>query len=405
MPGLPVIPEVDQRGYDSYARQLAKRRRMHNAGNAWVTSNGSRYNARSVPRRAVKPDYFGLDNSMKKLSINKPRKWRTADDDDDKNHRLAWQSTTNKDKNRNENEDEKQGDEEDRRSVACVDRNVLRRNRSSRYAKYKYPEKFHHGFRSEHSQLEENIPQCLRKYPCYGNQPVRQDCAYNPIRSVTQLNVHSIKSQGLPHPNPNGTITKRRRPTSAPPRTMTSHAGSANSSFHKSNSFMRTNSARSGSSAGGRQRPQTAIGHRGQELMREDLERNGSFEYSYEEEGPTHVTLEVLDSDDEQNTISGFNDDPRDRSSARDPLSFRSSIDSNCDSFMGRGMADAQRPEPEGTPRNDDDESHQETTKGKVVSDAEEVASDSAHSEDHNDYVYSDRESESAKSVDSEPYF
>jgi hypothetical protein len=141
----------------------------------------------------------------------------------------------------------------------------------------------------------------------------------------------------------------------------------------------------------------------------EDLERNGSFEYSYEEEESTHVTLEVIDSDDDQHDVNGFNGDVRERRRSRDQPSAINSTNGNNSSdndqtqrWERSNMADSE-PDIE---TESDETSRDKTISERIgkasVSDAEEVASNTEYSVEYDDYVYSDVESESAKSVDSE---
>ncbi|KAK2165237.1 hypothetical protein LSH36_53g07030 [Paralvinella palmiformis] len=325
MPELPVIPEVISESYDGYARHVTKRR------HARRPSPNKARKMNMATSREPQPDYFGLDNSMKNLTLSKPRKWRTRESGN--GQKATKQSTSNKEKRTN--------DDEDKSSVASCDKHLLRKGRSFLHTKFKYPEKYHHPSRTINVQLEENIPQCLRKSPRYSNLPIRQACCYKPVRSVTQLRVHSVLSNCLPHPAPEQTLTRKRRPLSAPPRSLTSSFNGSSAFGHQRSSFENPASGRRHST-----NDKTAIQHVTFDKTGDDVERNASFEYRYdeEEEEETHVTLEVEESDEEKNGAS----QRKSSDSSQDAMEHGNSIDlQNVESDLddNRGFSEMQSKE------------------------------------------------------------
>ena len=143
---------------------------------------------------------------IKSMNFKTSRKWREKSPDADakgKGHRqsppprrvVAW-----KDKNEDEQRQKQQEKERSKRENTQKQPVIKsRHNRSSNFTKFKYPQQYHYGSSASRVNfLERNIPQCLRRGPRYANQPVRQNCNFNPVNSVTHLKWHSIRSNSLP---------------------------------------------------------------------------------------------------------------------------------------------------------------------------------------------------------------
>ena len=91
----------------------------------------------------------------------------------------------------------------------------VRRKRTTRFNRFKYPERLHYRALPNTHELESRIPFCMRQFPKYTRLPLRQNCVYKPWGSVSYSYGHATGSACLPHPRRGE--AKVERPASAPP--------------------------------------------------------------------------------------------------------------------------------------------------------------------------------------------
>ena len=242
------------------------------------TTSSNKRPKKTKSKSNEKVDYDGLTNMMRKVTVRRTRRWRVklADVDEDNegdnevqneekikktvkrrdSDNSMVQTRTRKDststthsntsgrgkKVRIQTEPQKPDDDDDDDDNVSVDSESrpvsrptqsMRRQRSSYYSQYKYPQMYHQGPQTLTYAMERNIPQCLRQFPRYCSLPVRQNCKYTPVCSVTHTNVHSVESRCLPHPDPSGKSTPRRRSRPQSAASATHPGGNGFSSFHR----------------------------------------------------------------------------------------------------------------------------------------------------------------------------
>lgn len=151
----------------------------------WRARQGPKSKPRSKSSNAI--NYLGVDNLMRSYHVTQKRTWRSAD------------GTTGHD-GRGDVERGRGSQMSDDQSWTETSPGEMRRSRKSSFTRYTYPAKFHRSpVPGSRQSTEELIPLCLRQYPQYSRQPVRQSCAYGPPSSVTFSALHVVRSLNLPH--------------------------------------------------------------------------------------------------------------------------------------------------------------------------------------------------------------
>lgn len=145
-------------------------------------------------------DFTGVTNMMHGLKLKNYKKWRSKSNSTSDIHSTSSLSDREeRDSNRRKFKSLEVPEFAKNREL---DFNALRKSRSSSYGKFRYPAQMHNT-KNAHAKfvLEQNIPPSLRRFPRYINQPVKQNCSYKPpVRSVTSVKLHNIKSNSLPIP-------------------------------------------------------------------------------------------------------------------------------------------------------------------------------------------------------------
>lgn len=173
----------------------------------------------------VEHDFNGVTNIMRKVSLHSHRKWRplTAWSAEKKDSVKAPETAGTEDEQDSVCEVSRSSEHKgkpylDRRSPNSTSKNKMSSNQFIHSTnKIRYPR---YPSNESKSLFEESLPPCLKQIRAYQKYSRRELCSHTPIRSVTSLSAHQVKSKGLPHPGHDS--RGRRRPWSAPPKRQVS---------------------------------------------------------------------------------------------------------------------------------------------------------------------------------------